>query len=315
MSSQKFEIDTAPHDIGFDEFYENYFEPEKPVVIRGIGPVIERTDDLTIDSIRKRLVETGLAKVNTSWFEGPAEMLEPLAATPEIVSRVLKDSHRRENHCRLWLNGAGNVTPSHYDGNLLYVFNLQLRGRKEWRIVSPHTPLRSYPFSRGALFKAGSDWPAVKRRTVYCDLALEEGDMIYLPPLWHHAVKATAESNININWVATTKAGATPSKARTRELELLRWARFHKKVTGKEKLFDTLFGAGIKDYMKNFGGVGWSFVEELTKDVKLHKALLRIPKEIAFAGFAIKDMKKLKRQLKKRPLDSLKDKKEEAVAA
>ena len=313
MSDHKFEIKTVPHDIGFDEFYNEYFVPEQPVVIKGIGQKIQRIDDLSIENIREKIVETGLAVVNTAWFQGPPEMLDLLADTPEIVSRVLAESHKREDPCRLWLNGAGNVTPSHYDGNLLYVFNLQMQGRKEWRIVSPHTPLRNYPFSRAALF-SGSDWPKVKEKTVYCDFALEEGDMIYLPPMWHHAVKATAESNININWVATRKTGHVPSKALDRELELLRWARLHKKLTGGEKIFDTLLGAGIKDYLKNFAGVGWDFINEITDDIGIHRAFTRMLKEAAFAGFALKDSKKLKRQLKKRPLDSLK-KKEEAVAS
>lgn len=306
MSTKRFEIETAPHDIGFDEFHERYFVPERPVLIKGLGPKIQRIEELSIENIREKLVETGLASVNTAWFEGPAEMLALLADTPEIVVRELADSHLRKNHCRLWLNGAGNVTPSHYDGNLLYVFNLQLKGRKEWRIVSPHTPLRNYPFSRAALFKSGSDWPAVKKKTEYCDFVLDEGDMIYLPPSWHHAVKATAESNININWVGTRKSDHVKSKALTRELELLKYALIFNKLTGRTKLLNLMLGAGIENYLENYAGVGWDFIKEHTKDVKLHRVATRLLKEIALAGFALKDMKKLKRQLKKKPLDSVK---------
>lgn len=305
MSTIGLEIDSVPYDIGFEEFHTQYFIPEKPVIIRGIGSKIQRITDLSIGNIREKIIEKKLANVNTYWFEGPAEMLELLVDTPEIVGRVLMDSHCRKNHCRLWLNGAGNLTPSHYDGNMLYVFNLQLQGRKQWRIVSPHTPLRNYPFSRAALFKSGSDWPAINKRSVYCDFALEEGDMVYLPPMWHHAVKATAENNININWVATRRSGHVDSKTYQRELELLKYALLFNKLTGRSKMLNQILGAGIENYLENFAGVGWEFIEEHTKDVAFHRVVLRFLEEVAFAGFALKDSKKLRLQFKKKPLDSL----------
>lgn len=307
MSSKRFEIDRVPASIGFDEFRSRYFEPELPVVIEGIGPAIQRSHDLSIGNIREKIVETGLAAVNTVWFEGPAEMLEQLVDTPEVVARVLKDSHRRKSHCRLWLNGEGNFTPSHYDGNLLYVFNLQLKGRKEWRIVSPHTPLRNYPFSRGALFGDGDDGKPNQKGMEYCDFALDEGDMIYLPPFWHHAVKATAEQNINVNWVASRKSGFVESEAFCRERELLKFALLCYNMNGRTKLLNLILGAGIEGYLENFAGVGWDFIRELTQDVKWHRVATRVLKELAFLGFALKDLGKIRGQLKTKPLDSLRE--------
>ncbi len=305
MKATSFSIDRVPADIGFDAFDRVYFAPERPVIISGIGPVIQRSDDLSIGNIRERIVETGLAAVNTVWFEGPAEMLESLAGTPEIVARVLADSHRRANHCRLWLNGAGNLTPSHYDGNLLYVFNLQLKGRKEWRIVSPHTPLRNYPFSRGALFRSKDGGLPRQHGIEYADFALEEGDMLYLPPLWHHAVKATAESNINVNWVATRKSGFVESKTLRRERELLKFAHLCYNLNGRTRLLNLILGAGIENYLENFAGVGWEFIREQTQGIGKRHVLARVLKELAFLPFALKDLRKIRGQLRTKPLDSL----------
>ena len=307
MSTHRFDIETVAHDIRFEDFHRDYFLPERPVVIRGIGEKLRRVEDLSIGNIRAKIVEKGLATVNTYWFEGSAEMAALLVATPEIITRELEDSHCRKDHCRLWLNGFGNFTPSHYDGNMLYVFNLQLTGRKEWRIVSPHTPLRNYPLSRAALFNSESQWPAVNDSTVFSDFVLEEGDMIFLPPMWHHSVKATAESNVNINWVATRKSGHVDSKTLQRELELLKFALVQHKLTGRTQTLGLILGAGMKGYLENFAGVGWDFIESHTRSIKLHRLATRLLKELALSGYALKDSLKLRRQSKKQPLDSVKD--------
>ena len=313
--STSFEIDRVPWGYPWEDFEKNYFQPEKPVVFEGLGQKVRRTDDLSIESIRERIVEKGLASVNTSWFEGPSEMLELLVDTPEVVSRPMSEAHLRKNHCRLWLNGAGNLTPSHYDGNMLFVFNLQLKGRKEWRIVSPHTPLANYPFSRGAIFDKGGVTRPTQKNIEFCEFALEEGDMVYLPPLWHHSVKATADANVNVNWVGTRKTGHMPSKTLTREKELLRWARVHKKLTGSTKFPNLALGAGIKNYVENYAGVGWDFVDEFTRGIGFHRVILRFLKELGTAPAAIKDRKRLKKQLAKKPLDSVKKKPEPEPAA
>ena len=307
-TTQPFEIAEAPADISFDEFDENYFQPEIPVVIRGIGGKVRCTDDLTIENIREKIVDKGLVTENTSWFEGPSEMLDLLVDTPEIVSRPMGEAYLRKNHCRLWLNGAGNFTPSHYDGNMIFVYNLQLKGRKEWRIVSPHTPLTNYPFSRAALFGNGGTTPPRKKGIEFSEFVLEEGDMIFLPAFWHHCVRATAESNVNVNWVGTRKSGWVESKSLQRERELLKFALIHYKLWKRTGLLNLMLGAGIEGYVENFAGVGWDFIHEVAADVPFHRFLTRMFKEAAMAPFALKDSKRIKKQLKAKPLDSVKTK-------
>lgn len=293
MSTNRFEIESAPPDIGAEEFHARHFLPERPVVIRGIGPTIRRTQDLSIENIRKRIIETGLGIAEAAWFQGPAAMVEPLVETPPFVAHSLEGAHRRPNHCRLWINRAGNVTPTHYDGNMIFVFNLQLAGRKEWRLVSPKTPLRTYPFSRAAILGQG-DWPTVKGDTHYCDFVLEEGDMVFVPALWHHAVKATAEHNVNINWVATRASDHAPSKGFDRELELLKFALIARRIIGDTTLLNLLMGTGRKDYLEKYAGVGWDFIETHTRRVKPRRVATRLMKEIPFAPAALRDRNRLK---------------------
>ncbi|MEM9478282.1 MAG: cupin-like domain-containing protein [Verrucomicrobiota bacterium] len=300
------EIARIPWDTSHAEFDEKYFQPEQPVIIEGVGPKIKNADNLSIESIRESIVEKGLATENTSWFEGPAAMLDPLAKTPEIISRSLEVSHLRKNHCRLWLNGPGNLTPSHYDGNLLFVFNLQLKGTKEWRIVSPHTPLTNYPFSRVALTNKGGTNRPTKTGIRYTEFTLEEGDMVFVPPLWHHSVKATGEANVNVNWVGTRKSGHVASKTLTRERELLKWSLLHRKLIGNNNLPNLALGGGIKNYVENYGGVGESFIHEFTDGIGYHRAVTRIFKESLQLPAVLKDLKWLKAQFKKKPLDSVK---------
>jgi len=306
MAHRCFEIEKVDADIGFDEFHKCYFEPELPVVVEGIGKRLQRSHELTLDNIRGKILEKGLAKVNTFWFEGPVDMADLLVDTPAIVAGELEDSHCRKTPCRLWVNAAGNLTPSHYDGNLLYVFNLQLKGRKEWRIVSPHTPLANYPFSRAALHSSIGEQEPRQKDLEYCDFTLEEGDMVYLPPLWHHTVRAAAEQNINVNWVATRRHGFVQSKTLQRELEVLKFGQLCYKLTGRTEWLDVILGAGVKNYMENYAGVGWDFISKQTAGIKRRQVFSRILKESTRLGHAVKDSRKLRDNLKKTPLDSFK---------
>ncbi|NOY00796.1 MAG: hypothetical protein GXP30_13865, partial [Verrucomicrobia bacterium] len=170
-------------------------------------------------------------------------------------------------------------------------------------------PLRNYPFSRAALLRdnTNEDQQSEPKGVEYCDFVLEEGDMIYLPPLWHHSVEAIAEQNININWVATRKKGYVYSKTLQRERELLKFAQVCYKLTGQTSLLNLALGAGIENYLEDFAGIGWDFIEQQTSGIKISQVMMRVLKEAAMAGFVVKDLKKIKRQMKKTPLDSLKE--------
>ena len=88
---------------------------------------------------------------------------------------------------------------------------------------------------------------------------------------------------------------------------MLKFAHACYNLNGRTRLLNLILGAGIENYLENFGGVGWDFIAELTRDVKGHRVATRVLTELAFLGFALKDLKKIRRQLKAKPLDSLRD--------
>ena len=105
----------------------------------------------------------------------------------------------------------------HYDTNLVNVFNAQITGKKEWLLLSPDNPPVCYPFSNFAI--VGEDDEKVCAGSVHTRFTLNEGDMVYLPPLWFHKVTSHDEENININWIFTNKSTNIMSKTLERDLE------------------------------------------------------------------------------------------------
>ena len=82
--------------------------------------------------------------------------------TSALVRAVFADAATsvRRNPVRLWLQPAGHKTLMHYDGNSLSGLNLQVKGRKHWVLVSPHTPLPCATFNRVAAVKQSMDFRA-----------------------------------------------------------------------------------------------------------------------------------------------------------
>ncbi len=57
------------------------------------------------------------------------------------------------------------------------------------------------------------------RNKKYTKLTLNEGDMLYIPPLWFHKVFSIGGENINLNWIFTKRETQVASKTLCRELE------------------------------------------------------------------------------------------------
>ena len=123
--------------------------------------------------------------------------------------------------------------------------------------------------------------------------------------LWHHKVESLEEANININWVGTKKSDYVDSITMAREIELLKFALLFYKFTGRTKFINTILGAGREGYIENFAGVGWSFIDNIAKDISQWQVIKRIIKELTNLPSVIKDRKEIKRKLKIKPLDSL----------
>jgi hypothetical protein len=100
---------------------------------------------------------------------------------------------------------------------LVNVFNIQVTGSKEWIIISPETPLASYPFLSFAVM-GESDEKMLKNKR-YARFNLKQGEMLFVPPLWYHKVISKEDENISVNWIITKKKTEVVTKTLIRELE------------------------------------------------------------------------------------------------
>ncbi|HWA11344.1 MAG TPA: cupin domain-containing protein [Opitutaceae bacterium] len=264
-------------DMSFDRFYTEFFQPEQPVIIAGATDGWGANQKWNAEALLDQLKESKSTVKRQLWYDNDSQFLREDYAVPAFVERSLdgKYSYTRDKNCRFWIHPPGNVTPWHYDGNYLYVFNVQVKGAKEWWMVSPETPLASFPFSN---ITAPFSCPQPSREIVYATFVAEEGDMVFLPPLWAHRV-LTVKNSINLNWVGTKKGATARSKLDAREKEILKLAT----LPGGAKLIIRMGGAGSMDYFNQYGGGGWPLIRELTADTSAVAALARAAKELAAA--------------------------------
>jgi Cupin superfamily protein len=262
-------------DMDFQGFYENYFKPELPVIISGITADWGARSKWNAADLLNQLKDSKNTIKRALWYDNDSQFLKEDYAIPAFVAKCLEPVHSytRDANCRFWIHPPGNVTPWHYDGNYLYVFNVQVKGAKEWSMISPETPVTSFPFSNiTAPFCSRQS----SREISYATFRAEEGDMVFLPPLWAHRV-LTVENSINLNWVGTKKGATAGSRLEKREKEILKLAT----LPGFSKLILRPGGPGAMNYFKEYGGVGWPLIKELTVGTSPVSALTRAAKEYA----------------------------------
>jgi len=128
---------------------------------------------------------------------------------PELVEDVEYPDFLDRSAIRdvnLWLSQRGSNIPLHYDtyDNLL----AQIRGSKRLRLFDPAQTIFLYPGRDGAPFASRLDlddidhetFPLATRASMYADIRLEEGEILYLPAFWwHHVVTETAVS-LSLNY-------------------------------------------------------------------------------------------------------------------
>lgn len=217
--SSYFEIAREPSNLSFEDFCKRYYDTEQPVIIEKVGTNWPAKKLWTESYIRENLAKEPTAKTASLWYWMERGTLDSDYTTPDIIDKLLdsSDVFPRTEIMRIWLHEKGNVSSWHYDANMVNVFNIQATGRKEWLLVSPDTPLDFYPFTNFAIMD-GNDEKNLCNKT-HTRFMLNEGDMLYLPPLWIHKVISCEEENISLNWIFTKKETSVSSKTLKRELE------------------------------------------------------------------------------------------------
>lgn len=252
------------------QFLSDYYHAEQPVVLTSAVQTIASANAVC-QKLNAKIVDDETAAQRLLWYDVRRDLLDQICTTPAIVDQLMdpEAAFLRENCVRIWFNPGGHITPWHYDGHSLHVFNLQLKGKKRWTIVAPETPMPCTPFSHTVVTKRPR---LAGKRLLTFDL--DEGDMLFLPRYWYHYVESMGDMNINVNWVLMPKQDAAPSATARREAELM-WL--------KSRL-DPCLPAGAKQTLHNYAGVGKPAVDHLTRHVsslagaaRFGKELLRVP--------------------------------------
>jgi hypothetical protein len=209
-------------------------------------------------------------------------VLEQDIGMPDFLKAILSSGDVMPDSIawRFWINNRNNRTEFHYDTNAENVITVQVKGRKEWVLVSPETPLPCYPFTNFGLLR---DEAQLLKGKLYYKFDLEEGDLLYVPPLWYHRAVAKEEENININWTFTKRHTSVVTREFRRDVErcgLLDSFKHHKSALVRNSY------SRIIRALPNVGGIGWGLKAFISSPYKpgrralvkrFFAELLRIP--------------------------------------
>lgn len=140
-------------------------------------------------------LESRSQPVNPAWAPLRADIVVPDWISPDALDTI-----------GLWLSGRGARTRLHYDRNGRDNFNAQLAGEKAALLVSPDQLPRLRPYKLpGPAFNFAGIGPHDSAGPVESEVEafaarLEEGDILYIPAFWFHALDHLGEFNFNINF-------------------------------------------------------------------------------------------------------------------
>jgi len=118
---------------------------------------------------------------------------------------------RRLEMTAFWLGAAGVIAPLHFDSAGCHNLNAQVKGSKRFLLFSPDQQLHlfsgiEHPLARFTNFSQinvedpdESRFPEW-RSAQAVEAILEEGDMLFVPALWYHAVYSVGSVNMNVNF-------------------------------------------------------------------------------------------------------------------
>ncbi len=288
-----FEIPRESSAITFEYFWNQYAVREQPFIIENVAANWVARKAWTEAYLQKRLSEEPLAKEAFLWYWLEKNALAEDYDIPEIVDTALShsDIFPRSQVMRIWVHEKGNLSSWHYDANMISVFNVQVTGRKKWSLISPETPLCCYPFSNFAILDGKGD--DIFHNKIYTHFELNEGDMLFLPPLWFHQVEACEAENVSLNWVFTKKETQITSSAFKRDYERYYFVSYFSRH--KYPVYRTVakqLNALLPSYLR----AKWTYQEiiKTSHNVNLMVLALRMLKELASIAFVLRHFNKIK---------------------
>lgn len=214
-SSGSFEIPRESAGLDFEQFRKKYFEPELPCIIEGLSADWPATEKWDAQYLHRALSSNPETEAQQAWYDTDARPLEGDYTRPELIQHLYagNDLHVRSRNVRVWAQRRGHFSSMHYDG-LDAIFNLQVKGAKEWILIPPQQPLSFYPFTN--ISPIAEDASKLRGRD-FARFTLNPGDMLFLPPFWQHQVRSLGEENINFAWEFAKRESAVESPIRERE--------------------------------------------------------------------------------------------------
>jgi ribosomal protein L16 Arg81 hydroxylase len=214
-------LDTVEN-ISEKEFFKKYFNPQKPVIIKGLVNKTPAAHKWTLDYIKEKLgkVEVDVfddsVKRNSAYTYGDLKM--PFAEFLDLIIKKQATNYRlflfngfkhsdelkKDFPCPpffkgildhigfMFFGGKSATVRVHYDIDMSNVLHTQFTGRKRIILVSPEytdfmykTPFNT--FSIADLEKPDYKlFPALRYVQGY-DITLEPGDTLFMPSgYWHH---------------------------------------------------------------------------------------------------------------------------------
>jgi hypothetical protein len=144
--------------------------------------------------VEKKAFTASYALLTEDYFN---EKVETITKMQEVVP---------SNRVRFWEHSQGHITPWHYDGNGIDIFNISLSGSKTF-YLSPPGSLKTYPLSAVAINMYAKGTHVYK---------LFPGDMLYIPSFWFHRVITMEDNTKNVNF----SFYYTPRKISTRDCHI-----------------------------------------------------------------------------------------------
>ena len=267
---------------GYAEFLEAYCDKEQPLLIKGLAKNWPARERWQSGRLRAELHTLPKVRDRGVFFVSRSPVLEQDIEMPDFLKEILASDRIMQDSVawRFWINSRNNRTEFHYDTNAENVITVQVKGRKEWVLVSPETPLPCYPFTNFSLMK---DEQRLLRNKRFYKFDLEEGDLLYLPPHWYHRVVAKEDENININWTFTKRETSVISKEFKRDME--RCGLLHSFKNSDSALVRRCYETAIRA-LPNVGGIGWGLKSFISSPYtpsrgalvsRFFKELLQIP--------------------------------------
>ena len=252
------------------EFRTKFAEPERPLLIKGLASGWPARGKWTRDWLRPALRGNPDVKDRGVFFLSRKPVLEDDIEMPAFLEETLNSDRVMPDSVawRFWINNRNNKTEFHYDTNAENVVTVQVRGRKEWVLVSPDTPLPCYPFTNFAVLK---DEERLLAGKVAHKFVLEEGDLLYVPPQWYHRAIGMDEENININWTFTKRETSVVTRESRRDLERCRLLDAFR--NSRSSLVRGAYRRIIAA-LPNVGGIGWGLKSYIASPYRPGRAAL-----------------------------------------